>query len=56
MPAMPYTETESALGFTETLDEAKQAANEIFAEWLESSGLKIAPPAKASGAECIGEI
>ncbi|WP_114947807.1 hypothetical protein [Microvirga calopogonii] len=42
MNGMPHNARVPLLGFADTADEAKQAANEIFDVWLERSGLRIA--------------
>ena len=42
MNGMPHNAKVPLLGFADTLEEAKQAASEVFEVWLERSGLMIA--------------
>jgi hypothetical protein len=49
MNGMPHTAKVLLLGFTDTLEEAKQAANDAFEQWLKKAGLTIAPTLPSSG-------
>jgi hypothetical protein len=42
MNGMPHNAKVPLLGFTDTLEEAKQAASDIFDVWLERAGPMIA--------------
>jgi hypothetical protein len=44
MNGMPHNATVDRLGFSDTADEAKQAADDVFDQWLEKAGLLVAPP------------
>jgi hypothetical protein len=43
MSGMPHNARVDRLGFTDTADEAKQAADAVFDAWLNKAGLMIAP-------------
>jgi len=45
MNGMPHNAKVNLLGFADTLEEAKQAASDMFDEWLKKAGLTITPPA-----------
>jgi hypothetical protein len=44
MNGLPHNAKVPLLGFADTLEEAKQAASEVFDVWLERSGLMSTPP------------
>lgn len=43
MNGMPHNARVDRLGFTDTLEEAKQAASDAFDEWRKKAGLMIGP-------------
>jgi predicted RNase H-like HicB family nuclease len=43
MNGLPHNAKVDRLGITDTLEEAKQAASEVFDEWLAKAGLMIIP-------------
>jgi predicted RNase H-like HicB family nuclease len=43
MNGLPHNAKVDRLGFTDTVEEAKQAASDVFDEWLKKAGLMIAP-------------
>jgi hypothetical protein len=43
MNGMPHNARVDRLGFADTPDEAKQAASDVFDEWLKTAGLMTAP-------------
>jgi hypothetical protein len=47
MNGLPHNAKVPLLGFADTLEEAKQAASEVFDVWLERSGLLISPSNEA---------
>jgi predicted RNase H-like HicB family nuclease len=44
MNGLPHNAKVPLLGFSNTPEEAKQAASDVFDVWLERSGLVINPP------------